>query len=440
MPFTAGVEMTPELGMTATPALVAYATMLALPGAALEQAVTRELAENPALVQDEAEICGGCGLPADRPCPYCGQESGRFQVLRRNRATGPSPGSVPAASIGWADALLADLRLALPAGDAHVAAVVVASLDEHGYLTEDVPELARTAGTTALQAERVVAALRENGPPGVGARDLRDCLLIQIDRRAAEGVADPFAKVIVADHLKELARGATATIGRRLGVPEADVRRAREFIRRELLPRPDVDGGAPPDEVAPAVVQPEVAVFRPPGCGSGFRVDVLEERRMLLRVDPLHRQVASADGQVAAWVRRGDFFLARLRERWSTMRRITEYLVEQQPGLVAGEPAADHNLTRTKVAADLGLNPSTVSRAMAGKYVMMPSRRMLPFATFFDSSRAACARLEAILAAEERPLTDSELCTRLERAGHKVARRTVAKYRSRLQALPSAYR
>jgi sigma-54-like protein len=110
MPFTTGVEMMPELGMTATPALVAYATMLALPGAALEQAVTRELAENPALVQDEAEICGGCGLPADRPCPYCSQEFGRFQVLRRNGATGPSPGSVPAASIGWPDALLADLR------------------------------------------------------------------------------------------------------------------------------------------------------------------------------------------------------------------------------------------------------------------------------------------------------------------------------------------
>lgn len=440
MPFTTGVEMTPELGMTATPALVAYATMLALPGAALEQAVTRELAENPALVQDEAEICGGCGLPADRPCPYCGQESDRFQVLRRNDATGPSPDSVPAASIGWADALLADLRLALPAGDAHVAAVLVASLDERGYLTEDVPGLARAAGTTAAHAERVVAALREIGPPGVGARDLRDCLLIQINRRAAEGVADPLARMIVADQLGELARGATATIGRRLGVPEADVRRAREFIRRELLPRPDVDGGAPPAEVAPTVVRPDVAVVRPPGCGSAFRVDVLEERRMLLHVDPLHRQVASADSQVAVWVRRGDFFLARLRERWSTMRRITEYLVEQQPGLVAGEPATDHNLTRTKVAADLGLNPSTVSRAMAEKYVMMPSRRVLPFATFFDSSRAACARLEAILAAEERPLTDSELCTRLERAGHKVARRTVTKYRRRLQALPSAYR
>ena len=161
---------------------------------------------------------------------------------------------------------------------------------------------------------------------------------------------------------------------------------------------------------------------------------------MLLRVDPLYRQVARSDIQVAEWVGRGEFFLARLRERWSTLRRITEYLLEQQPGLVSGEPAMDRHLTRVEAAADLRLNPSTVSRAMAGKYVMLPSRQVLSFATFFDGSRAVCARLEAILAAEDRPLTDSELCKRLESAGHTVARRTVAKYRRRLRVLPSTYR
>jgi RNA polymerase sigma-54 factor len=122
------------------------------------------------------------------------------------------------------------------------------------------------------------------------------------------------------------------------------------------------------------------------------------------------------------------------------MRRITEYLLEHQPALMADKPAADRHLTRAEAAADLGLNPSTVSRATAGKYVMLPSRRVLPFAVFFDGSRAVCARLDAILAAEERPLTDSELCQRLEQAGYSVARRTVAKYRRRLRVLPSTYR
>jgi RNA polymerase sigma-54 factor len=440
MQLSAGVEMTPGLGMTATPALVAYATMLALPGAQLEQAVARELAENPALVQEEAETCGGCGLPGDRPCAYCGREVGRFRSPGLRGPLHPSSGAGPVADVTWADALLADLRLALPARDANIAAVVVASLDDRGYLTEEIPELARMAGTDAAQAERVVTTLRETGAPGVGARDLRDCLLIQIDRRGTQGITHPLARAIVADHLEPLARGATATIARRLGVAEGEVTEAREFIRRELHPRPDLHCGSAHDDSAPVCIQPDVAVVRPPDCPSGFRVDVLEEHRILLHVDPLHRRVARADRQVAEWVKRGDFFLARLRERWSTMKRITEYLLERQSGLVAGEPAADRHVTRAEAAADLGLNPSTVSRATAAKYVMLPSRRVLPFAAFFDGSRAVCVRLEAILAAEDRPLTDSELCTRLERAGYNVARRTVAKYRRRLQVLPSAYR
>jgi RNA polymerase sigma-54 factor len=439
MTLSVGVDMTPEFGMAATPSLVAYANLLALPGAELEQTVARELSENPALVQDEADTCGGCGLPADRPCPYCGQATSQFRIPRPREVHDPAQNTGPASPIAWADALLGDLMLVLPARHARIAAVVVASLDDRGYLTEELPELARMAGAETTVVEHVVTALRETGPSGVGARDLRDCLLIQIDRRAVEGVTNPYARAIVAGHLEALARGATATIARRLGVSESDVTQAREFIRRELLPRP----GIHPDglyDTAPASIQPDVAVVRPPNRPDGFRVDVLEERRVLLRVDPLHRQVAKADSQVADWVRKGDFFLARLRERWSTMRRITEYLLERQPGLMADEPATDRHLTRAEAAADLGLNPSTVSRAMAGKYIMLPSRRVLPFAAFFDGSRAVCAHLEAILAAEERPLTDSELCQRLEYAGYSVARRTVAKYRRRLRVLPSAYR
>ena len=440
MTLSVGVHMTPEFRMAATPSLVAYANILVLPGAELEQTVARELSENPALLQDEADTCGGCGLPADRPCPYCGQETGPLRMPRQGDAHDLPWGAGPVSTIAWAEALLRDLMLVLPARDARIAAVVVASLDDHGYLTERLPELARMAGTDITQAERVVTILRETGPLGVGARDLRDCLLLQIDRRAGEGVSNPCVRAIVADHLEALARGATATIARRLGVPEADVMHASEFIRRELLPRPDIYGGAAPDDMAPVGIQPDVAVVRSADRQGEFRVDVLEERRMLLRVDPLHRQVAKSDRQVAEWVGRGDFFLARLRERWSTLRRITEYLLEQQPGLVAGEPATDRHLTRAEAAADLGLNPSTVSRAMAGKYVMLPAWQVLPFATFFDGSRAVCAHLEAILAAEDRPLTDSELCKRLENAGHSVARRTVTKYRRRLRVLPSTYR
>jgi RNA polymerase sigma-54 factor len=269
MQLSVGVEMAAELGMAATPALVAYATMLALPGAELEQAVVRELSENPALVQDEVHTCGGCGLPGGRPCAYCGREVGRSRIPGARDTRDPSFGAGPVVGVAWADTLLADLRLALPAHHAKIAAVVVASLDDRGYLTEDIPELALMAGTDSVQAEHVVATLRETGPAGVGARDLRDCLLIQIDRRAAQGITHPLARAIVADHLESLARGATRTIARRLGVAEAEVAMALEFIRRELYPRPDLHGGSVPDDKAVAGIQPDVAVVRPSGRESG---------------------------------------------------------------------------------------------------------------------------------------------------------------------------
>jgi RNA polymerase sigma-54 factor len=215
---------------------------------------------------------------------------------------------------------------------------------------------------------------------------------------------------------------------------------ARAFIRRELLPRPAIDGEPDADRQAVIPVRPDVAVTQAAGRPGAFHVDVLEEQRLILRVDPGFRQLARSDATVAHLVRRGDFFLARLRERWSTMRRVTEYVAGRRPDLVSGEAASGQRLTRAEVAAGLGLNPSTVSRATAGRYVVLPSRSVVPYAAFFDGSRDIRSQLRDIIAAEDRPLSDTELCERLQHAGHQVARRTVAKYRSRLRVLPSTYR
>lgn len=445
MAVSTSLDLVPEVGMLPTPALVAYVKLLALPGAELEQTVADELAGNPALVQDETHVCGSCGMPADPPCPHCVEQVGPRRMPPGLDPDGVTQGAGPVARTSWVEAVLRDLRLMIATGDTGIAASVVASLDERGYLTENVPELARIAGAEVTAVERVVRILREIGPPGLGARDLRDCLLLQLDRLTAKGVAHPVARAVVADHLDALARGATASIARQLGVPAEEVADARAFIRRELLPRPAIDGELDADRPAVIPVRPDVAVRRSADRPGSFHVDVLEEHRLLLRVDPYFRRVARTDANVADLVRRGDFFLARLRERWSTMRRITEYVAGRRPDLVSGElvsgePVSGQRLTRAEVAAGLGLNPSTVSRATADRYVLLPSRDVVPYAAFFDGSRDIRSKLKDIIAAESRPLSDTELCERLQRAGHHVARRTVAKYRNRLRVLPSTYR
>ena len=101
MVFGAGLDLVPELGMVPTPALIAYAKLLARPGAELEQTVAGELAQNPALIQDEARACGACGMPADPPCPYCSTGTGGPGASRN--PAGPSPGPGPVARVAWAE-------------------------------------------------------------------------------------------------------------------------------------------------------------------------------------------------------------------------------------------------------------------------------------------------------------------------------------------------
>jgi RNA polymerase sigma-54 factor len=440
MAFSTGLDLVPEVGMVPTPALVAYVKLLALPGAELEQTVADELAQNPALIRDETPVCGTCGMPADPPCPHCAEQVCPPRIPPEPDPRGVTRGAEPVARTSWAEAVLRDLRLVVASCDTGIAASVVASLDERGYLTEDVRDLARTTGAEVTAVERVVRTLREIGPTGVGARDLRDCLLLQLDQLTAKGIAHPVARAVVAGHLEALARGATASIAHQLGVSAEEVADARAFIRRELLPRPAIDGDLGVGRPAVIPVRPDVAVSRSAGRPGSIHVDVLEEHRLVLRVDPHFRRMARTDADVAYLVRRGDFFLARLRERWSTMRRITEYVAGRRPDLVSGESPSGQRLTRAEVAVGLELNPSTVSRATADRYVLLPSRNVVPYAAFFDGSRDIRSKLKDIIAAESRPLSDTELCERLQRAGHHVARRTVAKYRNRLRVLPSTYR
>lgn len=433
------LDLTPQQRMLPTAALVAYAALLALPGAELEQAVETELSDNPALVLDDAQTCATCGIPGGTRCGDCAAQA----RPSGNTETGVSPGRAGLANLpgrtSWPETVLRDLRLLLPAREAKIAATVVASLDDHGYLTDDASVLAHVAGSDVTSVERVIRTLRESAPAGVGARDLRDCLLLQIDRLAAEGVTNPVVRMVIADHLTALSRGATASIARQLGVCAADIAQAREFIRRELLPRPALpDESSAAEPVMP--VRPDVVVTADADVMNGFAVHVVEEWRLPLRVDQSFRHVARHDPVVSVLVRRGDLFVSRLRQRWATMRRVTEYLVSQRPDLVRGGEVRDGRLTRADVAAGLGLNPSTVSRATAGRYVLLPSGRLLPYAAFFDGSLGIRLELQNIIAAESRPLADTELCELLQRAGHQIARRTVAKYRNQLHTLSSAHR
>src|SRR5262249_38210673 len=118
--------------------------------------------------------------------------------------------------------------------------------------------------------------------------------------------------------------------------------------------------------------------------------------------------------------------------RWQTVRAIAEVVVERQREFVLRGPLFSVRLTRAEVASAIGVHESTVSRATAGRYVLLPSKRIVAFSCFFDPMQAACAALAKLVTEEVGPRSDRDFAEELKRRGYAVVRRTVAKYRDRL--------
>jgi RNA polymerase sigma-54 factor len=419
MQATQEMATTPRLEMRPSATLVAAMELLGLPTADVERLVEAELRANPAMERETA---------ASEPVP---------RSLAPSRRNGTAPEAALEAMPGLADTLRADVRLDLAERDRPVAEYLLGSLDEHGFLDVGPDDVASSLGVPATRVARVLEAIREAAPPGVGARDVRECLLLQL-ARMPEGPRElPLARTIVSGHLKALASGRYGATARALGVERAEVLAARDFIRTRLRPYPTLRA---PDSWsrtlrAPA---PDIVIHARRGPHAGFAVEVLEPRRLALVISPSYASVDAATldrgarGELAQQLHRAHGFLTRLERRWATVQAVAECVVDRQRDFLVRGPEALRPLTRRQVADALGFHESTVSRAVAGRDVMLPCRRVVPLAAFFEAAGGPRAALARAIAGERRPLTDAELAAALARAGFPIARRTVAKYREQL--------
>lgn len=427
--------MAPRLTLHVSPSLVASMELLALPWVELEQLVERELAVNPALERAETSHCFVCGAPlvAGR-CLDCAPRPRTPQCTLSDEPVCAEP--------TLADVLLDEVRLQIGEGDRRVAEYLLGSLDDRGLLDTDVDEVSRALGVSDECVRDVLSCIQETAPPGVAARDVRECLLLQIDRTCADLPQYELAREIVAHRLDELARGRDAELADALGVEREQVLAARELIRSRLRPYPMLP--AAPAWCAPSPIrEPEVLVREG---GGGFEIEILEQRRLALGVSPAYEEV---DGErltpdervrVRAQVEQARSFVDRLDRRWRTIRSVAELVVELQRGFVLGGPRALLPLTRHQVAAELGVHESTVGRAVSGRHALLPSHRIVPMSDFFDSGTGARVAVADAVAAEPHPLSDGELVTELARLGLALSRRTVAKYRAQLGIPAHAHR
>jgi len=477
--------------MRPSPSLIQFTEILQLSGMELQNLIQQAVAENPALELVETALCQTCGEPllasgrcfrcqrgerADASCPACGdplRADGTCLRCWRGDNLADDAARALAEPEDERDALdvltsvadqrslhehlLAELSMVLDDADMPIAEYLVGELDDRGFIEMPLDLVARSLGVDLARVERVLAALQAVGPLGLGARTVQECLLIQLDRWAESGVTSPLARDLVTHHLEALGRGQFGQLARQLGVPQDDVVAARDFIRSHLRPYPMADEGdlgSWESREGVGTIAPDVIV-RPGRGGEGFDVEVIESQRYRLSISPLYHTLvaqiesgpggrgglSSQDGaHIQTQVQRGRQLLAHIRDRRETMQRVTAYVMARQTAFLRHGPRHLAPLTRAEVAEALGLHESTVSRATAGKYVLLPNRQIVPYGMFFKAALSVQDVLRELVAAERRPLTDTELANALASRGYKIARRTVAKYREQMGILPSSLR
>lgn len=352
-----------------------------------------------------------------------------------------------------ADHLLWQLHLSpLSARDRRIGAMLIDALDEDGYLREPLASIAEALlpETRASEEEilTVLHQLQRFDPPGVGARDLGECLRLQLEVLPECTPGRALALRIVAAPLERLPKIGTEGLAQELRAPPCDVEQAVQLVR-SLDPRP---GKRIAELEHDSYVVPDCIIWRQRGVWKAALSRQAQPKVAIHRgYEQLIRRCGDSDaGYLRGQLQEARWLLKSLEARGETLLKVVRCLLRQQAGFLEFGEQALRPLTLREVAAELGLHESTVSRAIARKYVRTP-RGTLPLKAFFASgidtdgggeasSTAIQAMIRRLIDDENprKPLSDAKLADLLKQSGVPVARRTVAKYRE-LMNIPASH-
>ena len=335
------------------------------------------------------------------------------------------------------------------AEDRELAERIIGEINEEGYLSSTVEELARLNRTTPEKIEALRARIKTFDPVGCASLDLGEALLAQMDYLQ---VQDEIVRAIIAKHLPLLERSDFAQLARVLGISLGEVRQ-----RIDLLKSLDPTPGRKYTEERTSYVVPDIFVTKE---GEEWKVDINDEGLPRLRISGYYRQLLAkaSDGQPEAYnflkdrLKKALWFMRSLDQRNQTIHKVARFIVERQKEFFDKGIDFIKPLTLMEIAQDIGVHESTVGRVVANKYMMTP-RGVFSLKYFFHkslqgsygedvSSLKVKDRLRKLVDAEDKdhPLSDIEIGDLLSREGLNIARRTVAKYRNQLKIEPSHIR
>ncbi|MDQ1814601.1 RNA polymerase factor sigma-54 [Massilia sp. CCM 9210] len=340
----------------------------------------------------------------------------------------------------------------LEARDRALVELIVDAIDDNGYLTETLEEIhERMPPELDIEIEELrtaLALLQSFDPVGVGARNASECLALQIRRMPCVAlVTRRMALTIVENHLTWFAQREFNKLKKALDCDDEDLREAQTVIR-QCNPHPGAEFAS---DVSDYVV-PDVIVRK---AKNGWSVMLNNDVMPRLRVNSMYAALlkqGKGEGQMGAQLQEAKWLIKNMRQRFDTILRVAEAIVERQRNFFSHGAVAMRPLVLREIADTLGLHESTISRVTTQKYMMTP-HGMFELKYFFGShvateaggeasSTAIRALIVQLTSAEDpkSPLSDSKIADMLGEQGMVIARRTVAKYREALKIPPVALR
>ena len=336
----------------------------------------------------------------------------------------------------------------LDAGDRKTAEVIIGNVDDNGFLQATLEEMSMNTGIPQEDFETMLSLIQSFYPPGVGARDLRECLLIQLKRK---GKQSSLEYKIIAEHMEDLGKRRFPEIARRMGISVEQVQKCANNIA-QLDPRPgQIFAEAPQNYVLPDVTVEKI--------NGQYQIILNSEQVPRLRISNTYKDIMAQNGNgseakdyIRDKIRSGKFLIKSIHQRQQTISNIAHEIVSRQREFLDRGTAYLKPMTMVQIADAVGVHETTVSRAISGKYISTP-QGVFEMKYFFTpgyqtasgGTMSNTSVKEAIMdlvksESGNSPLSDKEIVEILSERGIPIARRTVAKYRTEQNILPSNMR
>jgi RNA polymerase sigma-54 factor len=455
-------QMRPEMRLRMAPRMIQSMEILQLPLLALEERIEQEIQENPVLERSETpgeeaatpeaneaeraaeelpeELVDWAESHAEASRPSRSALADRKHDAMQNMASRPR--SLPdelTEQFGFLDTS-PTIRA--------VAESVIANLDDNGYLHVDLDTVIRDSGLVASheEAEDAIRLVQKLDPPGIGARNLRECLLLQLNPETPMG---DVLEVLIRDHLEDVEQNRLPAIEKRTGLSIEAIKEAIEHLKR-LDPRPGTRFAVSTNQY----VVPDLCVERDEH--GEYRVRLIEEYQPHLAISRPYQRLLrdrSASPEARAFLQKkiqsARWLIDSIEQRRNTILKVARAIIDHQKAFLETGPEAIEPLKMQQIADRVGVHVTTVSRAVDDKWIQTP-RGLFPLKRFFGGGTTSAdgeevawdivkQKLLDVVANEDKsnPLSDDQIADELLSRGLTVARRTISKYRKALR-IPSS--